>query len=145
MLAKALPKISADGKTYTLTLRPGLHYSDGTAVKASDFRATIERDYLVRSQGAASFDPIVGAALFGETRKGHIAGIVADDATGRIVIHLVEPRADFANVLASIFAAPLPTGTAARDLTSNPPPSNLRSCFWISLTGTPKATAIWRP
>src|SRR3954454_18199113 len=32
-LAKDLPKVSADGKTYTLTLRDGVKYSDGTAVK----------------------------------------------------------------------------------------------------------------
>src|SRR4029077_2083852 len=41
VLAKALPQISGGGRTYTLTLRPGLHYSNGTSVKASDFRATI--------------------------------------------------------------------------------------------------------
>jgi peptide/nickel transport system substrate-binding protein len=35
-LAESLPKISEDGKTYTLTLRKGLKYSDGTPVKASD-------------------------------------------------------------------------------------------------------------
>src|SRR5712664_736420 len=32
-LAKALPTISADGKTYTFTLKDGLKYSDGTAIK----------------------------------------------------------------------------------------------------------------
>src|SRR4051812_24032702 len=36
-LAEDLPEISPDGKTYTLTLRDGLKYSDGTDVKASDF------------------------------------------------------------------------------------------------------------
>src|ERR1044072_136311 len=34
-LAKDLPKISADGKTYELQLREGLKYSDGSPVKAS--------------------------------------------------------------------------------------------------------------
>jgi len=46
-LAQALPTVSADGTTYTLTLRKGLKYSDGTAIKASDFPATIERDYKI--------------------------------------------------------------------------------------------------
>ena len=36
-LAEGLPQVSADGLTYTLTLRSGLKYSNGTAVKASDF------------------------------------------------------------------------------------------------------------
>ena len=46
-LAEALPTISADKKTYTFKLREGLKYSDGTAVKASDFEHTIKRlNYL---------------------------------------------------------------------------------------------------
>ena len=35
--AKANPTLSADGLTYTYTLRDGLKYSDGTAVAAKDF------------------------------------------------------------------------------------------------------------
>src|SRR5262249_6960132 len=42
-LATALPDVSADNKTYTLTLRKGLVYSNGQPVKASDFPYTIER------------------------------------------------------------------------------------------------------
>ena len=38
-LARSLPKISADRKTYELRLRDGLRYSDGSPVKASDFGA----------------------------------------------------------------------------------------------------------
>ena len=37
-LATALPQVSSDGLTYKLTLRKGLKYSDGSPVKASDFR-----------------------------------------------------------------------------------------------------------
>ena len=33
-LATSLPKITADGKTYTLTLRKGLKFSNGQPVKA---------------------------------------------------------------------------------------------------------------
>jgi ABC-type transport system substrate-binding protein len=48
-LATVLPTVSADGLTYMLTLRRGLEYSDGSAVKASDFAYAIERDLLVNS------------------------------------------------------------------------------------------------
>ena len=54
-LAQDMPTVSADGKTYTLTLRKGLKYSDGTPIKASDFAATIERDYKVDSPGVGFF------------------------------------------------------------------------------------------
>jgi oligopeptide transport system substrate-binding protein len=36
--AKDQPKVSADGKTYTYTLRDGLKYSDGKALTANDFK-----------------------------------------------------------------------------------------------------------
>jgi peptide/nickel transport system substrate-binding protein len=123
VLAKALPVVSADGKTYSLTLRPGLRYSNGKPVRASDFRATIERDFHLRSSGADLFADIVGTDAFRKGRSPHITGIHANDATGAIVIRLVEPRSDFVNILASIFAAPLPAGTPARDLSAKPPAS----------------------
>ena len=36
--AKDQPKVSADGKTYTYTVRDGLKYSDGKPVTANDFK-----------------------------------------------------------------------------------------------------------
>ena len=36
--AKDQPKVSADGKTYTYTLRDGLKYSDGKAITPADFK-----------------------------------------------------------------------------------------------------------
>ena len=61
-LAQDLPTVSSDGKTYTMTLRKGIKYSDGTVVKASDFKATIERDFKVDSPGVGFFSNIVGAS-----------------------------------------------------------------------------------
>ena len=69
-LAQDMPKVSADGKTYTLTLRKGLKYSDGTPVKASDFAATIERDYKIDSPGVGFFANIVGADAFAQDEEG---------------------------------------------------------------------------
>jgi peptide/nickel transport system substrate-binding protein len=122
-LAEDLPKVSADGKTYTLTLRKGLKYSDGTAVKASDFPATIERDFKIDSPGVGFFGNIVGADQFGKTKKGHISGITADDATGVITIKLNAPQGDFVNILATEFAAPVPANSPAKDSSTKPLPS----------------------
>src|SRR5438045_3429208 len=104
-LAKELRKVSADGKTYTLTLRKGLSYSDGTPVKASDFPATIERDFKLDSPGVGFFANIAGADTFSKTKKGHISGIVTDNAAGTITIKLNSPQGDFVNILATEFAA----------------------------------------
>ena len=99
-LAKALPKISDGGKTYTLILRHGLKYSDGTPVKASDFTRAVERDASELDSGGSPFyTDIVGAEKFAETKKGGIPGIETDDKTGEIVIHLIKPRGTFTNEL----------------------------------------------
>src|SRR5438874_314080 len=42
-LAKSLPTVSADGKTLTFQLRPGLKYSNGKPIKASDETYGLER------------------------------------------------------------------------------------------------------
>jgi peptide/nickel transport system substrate-binding protein len=121
-LARALPKIGDGGRTYRLFLRKGLHYSDGTPVRASDFRGAIERVLAMDSPATPFYTDIVGAEHFAETKHGGIPGIVTDDATGRIVIHLTAPRSTFTNELAMLFAAPLPPDTKRQDLSDNPPP-----------------------
>jgi len=122
-LAESLPTVSSDGKTYTLTLRKGVKYSDGSAVKASDFKATIERDYKVDSPGVGFFGNIVGAADYAKTKTGSISGITTNDSTGVITIKLTEPQGDFMNILATEFAAPVPAATPAKDQSTTPAPS----------------------
>jgi peptide/nickel transport system substrate-binding protein len=121
-LARALPKISDGGRTYTLYLRKGLKYSDGTPVRASDYRATVERVLAMNSPATPFYTDIVGAEEFSKTKKGGIPGIETDDASGRIVIHLVKPRSTFTNELALLSAAPLPPDTPHKDLSAEPPP-----------------------
>ncbi|MFL5914693.1 MAG: ABC transporter substrate-binding protein [Gaiellaceae bacterium] len=122
-LATSLPQISRDERTYRLTLREGLRYSNGQPVKASDFKKTVERDFLLDSAGAGFFRNIVGAKVFAKRQKGRIRGIVVDDPTRTILIHLVAPQADFANVLASEFAAPVPASSPPADTSLHPLPS----------------------
>lgn len=42
-LAKELPKISTDGLVYTISLRDGVTWADGTPLKASDFEFAYKR------------------------------------------------------------------------------------------------------
>jgi peptide/nickel transport system substrate-binding protein len=122
-LAKALPRISADGRTYTLFLRPGLRYSDGREVRASDFKFTVERMFTLNSGGSPFYTDIVGAHQFARGRRAHISGIATDDRTGKIVIHLVRPQGTFSNLLALLFVAPVPPTTPLRDQSFSPPPA----------------------
>ncbi len=122
-LAKGLPRVDRGGRRYTLYLRPGLEYSDGTPVRASDFRFAVERLFRINSVGSTFFTGIVGAEAFAKTKKGGIAGIETDDRSGRIVIHLVEPSGTFEYVLGLEYGALLPPGTPAEDQTAHPPPA----------------------
>jgi peptide/nickel transport system substrate-binding protein len=122
-LATALPTLSNGGKEYHFTLRSGLKYSDGTPVKASDFAYTIKRLFLINSPGVGFFTGIVGANQFAKTKKGDISGITTDDKTGSIDIKLVKPQQDFMNILATLFAAPVPPNTPAHDMSTKGIPS----------------------
>jgi peptide/nickel transport system substrate-binding protein len=121
-LAKEMPKISNAGKTYTMFLRPGLKYSDGTPVKASDFTNAVERVFKVNSGGSPFYTGIVGAEKFAKTKSGGIPGIKTNDKTGEVVVDLTKPRGTFSNELALMFVAPVPPDTPDEDQSANPPP-----------------------
>jgi peptide/nickel transport system substrate-binding protein len=123
-LAKKMPKISKDEKTYTLFLRKGLKYSNGEPVKASDFTYAVERCIKLNSGGSVFYiSAIKGAEKFAETKSGGIPGIKTNDKTGEIKIELAKPRGTFTNELGLMFVAPIPQNTPMEDLSANPPPA----------------------
>jgi peptide/nickel transport system substrate-binding protein len=122
-LATALPQISSDGMTYTLTVRPGLTYTNGAPVKASDFPYSLERAMKISWGGKSFFtDYIAGAADYDSGKAQSISGITTDDATGQVTIHLTKAYGAFDNILAFPAAGFVPTGTPMNDLGNNPPP-----------------------
>lgn len=124
-LAQEMPQVSPDGLTYKLKLRPGMKYSDGTPIKASDFTYAIQRLFKANSGGSVFYEPIVGATDYAGGKADKISGIVTDDNTGDITITLTEPNGTFENVLGLPFAAPVPPSTPLdKDATNNPPPAS---------------------
>jgi peptide/nickel transport system substrate-binding protein len=123
-VATALPTVSDGGKTYTATLRSGLVYSNGQPVKASDFAWTVERAIKIPWGGSGQFITanIAGASAFAAGKAKTISGITTDDATGKIVIHLVAPYGAFDNVLAFPSLGLVPTGTPFKNEPNSPPP-----------------------
>jgi peptide/nickel transport system substrate-binding protein len=123
-LAEDMPEISEDGKTYKLTLRKGLKYSDGSPVKASDFEHSVKRVLNLESGGSAFFLGINGAQDYIDAGKckGDIAGIETNDNTGDITINLDAPDGSFSNVLAMWFVGLVPGDTPCKNLTESPPP-----------------------
>jgi len=122
-LAEDLPTVSEDGKTYELTLHDGLKYSDGQPVKASHFKASVERLFEIESGATPFFLDIAGAEDFLEEKADSISGIQADDKSGQITIELNGPSGTFEKELAMPFTAPVPPDTPAKDQTPNPPPA----------------------
>ena len=111
-LAQALPTISSDGLTYTLQLRSGLKYSDGTAVKASDFKFAVKRAIKLQWGGDSFLTGYIkGAADYAANKAPDISGITADDASGKITITLTQPYGAFENVLAFEEVSPIPQST----------------------------------
>ncbi len=122
-LASDLPTVSPDGLTYTLQLRSGLTYSDGTPVKASDFTHAIERAIKINWGGASFFSNyIVGADTYLKNTAPTISGITTDDNSGKITIQLSTAYGAFANVLAFPAAALVPPNTPMTAESNNPPP-----------------------
>jgi peptide/nickel transport system substrate-binding protein len=53
-LAAALPKLSADGKTVTITLRPGVKFADGTAMDAAAVKTSLDRHRTLETSARKS-------------------------------------------------------------------------------------------
>ena len=109
-LAKAMPSISSDRRTYTFKLRRGLKYSDGSPVRASDFEHTIKRLTFLGGPFSSFMSAIEGVDRYQKAKKenGDISGITSDDATGEIAVRLTAPDGKFLFALGLPAAAPTP-------------------------------------
>ena len=96
-----LPRPADGGTTYTFTLRPGIRYSNGALVRASDFRRGIQRQ-LSFGANPGYYEGILGApACHRHPRRCDLsAGIVTDDAAGTVTFHLGQADPDFLYKLA---------------------------------------------
>ena len=123
-LALALPAPTHVGRMYAFRLRPGIHYSDGRPLRASDFRRAIERLFRVGSPGAGNFSSIVGAARCARDpdRCGLSDGIIAADGTRTVTFRLAVPDSELLRKLALGYTAPVPPGTPNREIGANPIP-----------------------
>jgi len=123
-LAESVPTPTNGGKTYTLKLRSGLHYSDGEPVKASDFLNTMKRLFVL----AGPFSPFYGGIVGSDKVKkmsDPFKGIVTNDSTGQITINLTAPDSRLLYALAEPAAAPTPASKSpGKNLTGNPPPGD---------------------
>jgi peptide/nickel transport system substrate-binding protein len=115
-LAAAPPRISADHRTYTFTLRAGVRYAPPVdrEVVAQDFITAVERLYDPKtpSGGQPYARLIMGSAAFEHGRASTISGMRAVGPR-TLAITLVRPAGDFLSILALPFFAPVPREYAA--------------------------------
>jgi peptide/nickel transport system substrate-binding protein len=123
-LVEEMPETSDDGRSYSFRLQPGLRYSNGMVVRASDFERAVARSLRLSPRGIALWGDIVGARAYARGKDGStdIRGIAVNDRTGRVRIELENPDRLFRYSLASLAAAPVPRGTPLRDMSERPPP-----------------------
>jgi YVTN family beta-propeller protein len=116
-LALRLQEPTDGGTTYTFRLRGNILYSDGRPVHASDFRRSFERLFSLRhprAPAAVYFTDIVGAGRCNAAPGGRCdlsKGIVTDDSSGTVIIHLRTPDQSFLPDLANRPLPPVPPGT----------------------------------
>ena len=112
-VAKSLPARSADGRTYTFTIRPGFRFSPSSnqPVTAQTFKDTIERTLNPRMKSpiAYEFTTVVGAMAYLASKAAHISGIVARGNT--LTIHLLAPVPDLPARLAQPGFCAVPSDT----------------------------------
>ena len=107
-VARSLPTVSRDGKTYTFRLRSGFRFNDGTPVRASAFARQINRLLApaMNSSGAQFARDIVGAGRVVTGKADKASGVEARGNT--LVIHLTRRAPDFASRTASTFFCAVP-------------------------------------
>jgi peptide/nickel transport system substrate-binding protein len=144
-LAQGLPTVSNGGKTYTFMLRPGLKYSNGTAIKASDQTYALERDIKIPWQAASFVSAyIVGGTAYADGKAKTISGITTDDATGKIVVNLVAPFAPIVDIFALAGTAPVPQTTPMKNL-ANTGTIGDGPYMWSTITPNQSYTLVKNP
>ena len=123
-LAVAVPEAADGGRRYVFRLRRGIRYSDGTPVRAGDFRASVERAWAI---GGREMPPLLDA-IEGAPRCRAAPrtcdlsrGIAADERTRTITLRLRRPDRDLLGKLTLPLLSLVPASTPRRELVRSPP------------------------
>ena len=129
--------VSKDGRTYTFHVRPGMKFSDGSAVTAANYKHTMLR-ILNPNVGSpiASFltDPasvnIPGAIAYNTTGKGSVSGVVTKGKY-TLILKLVKANALLPTLMAMIETGATPLSFPMKPITA---PKNVVSAgkYYVS-------------
>jgi YVTN family beta-propeller protein len=112
-VARSMPTLSADRRTYTFRIRTGFHFSPPSteSVTAATFKHAIERSLDPRMNGPAApyLGDLVGVKAFEAGKATHVSGIRARGDT--LSIRLTGVSGSFLSRLAMPFSCAVPLGT----------------------------------
>ena len=100
-IAAGQPKVSNNGKTYTIVIRDGAKWSDGTQITASDFVAAWQRvvDPKTASPNVELFSAIKNAKEIASGKQAKDTLAVKSIGEKTLEIELVEPTPYFTDLL----------------------------------------------
>jgi peptide/nickel transport system substrate-binding protein len=103
----ALPKVSANGMTYTFTLKKGLKFTDGSALTSTDVKYT--------------FDEIMNPAS-AATSASYFASVKDVEAPNplTVVVNMKQPDASFPSGLTAVNTGIVPSTVSVASLTTKP-------------------------
>jgi oligopeptide transport system substrate-binding protein len=115
-IAAGMPKISADGRTYTIRLRSGVRFSNGRAVTADDFVYSVQR--LLSPKTATPvisfWTNLKGADAYFKGKSKKLPGVQKVDAH-TVRLTLVQPQKVFINILAMTGSFFVPREVASKE------------------------------
>jgi YVTN family beta-propeller protein len=117
-VAAAMPTVSADGRTYTFTVRRGFRFSppSNQPVTAHAFQRALERflspTMQPRDELAVLMANLAGYGAYRSGRASHVAGIAATDRT--LTIRLAHPDASLPARMAMPYFCAVPPDTPIR-------------------------------
>ena len=122
-LAAGLPAPTDDGLTYTFQIRPGIRYSNGVPLRASDFRRGLQRAFRLGDWADNYYVSIIGGhrCYVHPARCDLSRGMVADDSTNTLTFHLAKPDPDLLDQLTLPAADPVAPGTPLHPRTRSVP------------------------
>ncbi len=121
-LAAALPRPTDGGRSYTLRVRTGIRYSDGSLLRPRDFRRGLERMLTLENpvlQGSALMK-VVGASRCKPRRPCDLSRGVVVSGPSSLTVRLSAP--DPRLLLALMAVVPVPKGTPPNDVGTRPIP-----------------------
>lgn len=114
-LATDTGRSSADGRTWSYTLKDGLAYADGTPITSADVKWGVERTFAPAFSGGLTYHRTLidgGAGYRGPFDGGELASIeTPDDKT--IVFHLARSYGDWPWIVSMPAFSPVPRGKGA--------------------------------